>query len=99
MKKEPYKSRLEIKVKEELRSYNLTQYEYLMANEYIDSSYKDNREGFLSYLENMFFKQHVDLKFSSWYNIFNNWNNIKVKAMKRRVSILCSNSELGKVWA
>ena len=41
MKKETYKSRLEVKVNEELRSYNLTQYEYLMANEYIDSSYKD----------------------------------------------------------
>ena len=48
-------------------------------------------------IDNMFFKQHVDLKFASWYNIFNNLNNIKIKAMKRRVSILCSHSELGKV--
>ena len=23
-------------------------------------------------IDNMFFKQHVDLKFASWYNIFNN---------------------------
>ena len=69
MKKETYKSRLGIKVEEELRSYNLTQYEYLMANEYIDSSYKDNREGFLSYLENMFFKQ-LDLTLQEYQNLF-----------------------------
>ena len=69
MKKETYKSRLGIKVEEELRSYNLTQYEYLMANEYIDSSYKDNREGFLSYLENMFFKQ-LDLSLQEYQNLF-----------------------------
>ena len=69
MKKETYKSRLEVKVNEELRSYNLTQYEYLMANEYIDSSYKDNREGFLSFLENMFFKQ-LDLSLQEYQNLF-----------------------------
>ena len=69
MKKETYKSRLGIKVEEELKSYNLTQYEYLMANEYIDSSYKDNREGFLSYLENMFFKQ-LDLTLQEYQNLF-----------------------------
>ena len=69
MKKETYKSRLEVKVEKELRSYNLTQYEYLMTNEYIDSSYKDNREGFLSFLENMFFKQH-DLSLQEYQNLF-----------------------------
>lgn len=69
MKKETYKSRLEVKVEKELRSYNLTQYEYLMANEYIDSSYKDNREGFLSFLENMFFKQ-LDLSLQEYQNLF-----------------------------
>ena len=69
MKKETYKSRLGIKVEEELKNYNLTQYEYLMANEYIDSNYKDNREGFLSYLENMFFKQ-LDLTLQEYQNLF-----------------------------
>ena len=69
MKKETYKSRLGIKVEEELKNYNLTQYEYLMANEYIDSNYKDNREGFLSYLENMFFKQ-LDLSLQEYQNLF-----------------------------
>ena len=70
MKKETYKSRLEIKAEEELRNYNITQYEYLMANKYIDSSYKDNREGFLSFLENMFFKQ-LDLNLQEYQNLFN----------------------------
>ena len=69
MKKETYKSRLEVKVEKELRSYNLTQYEYLIANEYIDSSYKDNREGFLSFLENMFFKQ-LNLSLQEYQNLF-----------------------------
>ena len=69
MKKETYKSRLGIKVEEELKNYNLTQYEYLMANEYIDSSYKDNREGFLSFLENMIFKQ-LDLTLQEYQNLF-----------------------------
>lgn len=68
MKKETYKSRLEIKVEKELKNYNLSQYEYLMANKYIDSSYKDNREGFLSYLENMFFKQ-LNLTLQEYQNL------------------------------
>jgi hypothetical protein len=40
-----------------------------MANEYIDSNYKDNREGFLSFLENMFFKQ-LDLTLEEYQNLF-----------------------------
>ena len=69
MEKETYKSRLGIKVEKELKNYNITQYEYLMANEYIDSNYKDNREGFLSFLENMFFKE-LDLTLQEYQKLF-----------------------------
>lgn len=56
--KKTYKERLQLRAEKELSKYNLYQYDYLVVIEYTESSYKDNREGFLSYLENLFFKKH-----------------------------------------
>ena len=52
-----YKNRLMNKANKKLNGYDLTQYEWLMVSEYIDSNYKNNRSGFLAYLENLFFKE------------------------------------------
>ena len=64
-----YKDKLMIKASKKLNSYDLTQYEYLMVTEYIESNYKSNRGGFISYLDDLFFKK-IEITLNEYQNLF-----------------------------
>lgn len=52
-----YVERLLKKAEKQLNNGDIYQYDYLMVAGYIDSSYKKNREGYLSYIGNLFFEK------------------------------------------
>lgn len=57
------------RAEKQLNNCELWQWEYFIVTEYIDSSYKKNREGYLSYLENLFFKKHM-ITLSEYQRLF-----------------------------
>lgn len=67
--KKNYTESLLKRAEKQLNNGELWQWEYLMVTEYIDSSYKKNREGYLSYLENLFFKKS-EITLSEYQRLF-----------------------------
>ena len=58
-----YEIRLTNKSEKMLYKGEITQYEYLIINNFIDTNYKKNKDGFISYITDLFFnKLEIDLK-------------------------------------
>lgn len=64
-----YKERLIKKADKKLGGYDLSQYEWLMVAEYLDTNYKNNRSGFVDYISDLFFKKHK-ITLEEYQNLF-----------------------------
>ena len=64
-----YKNKLMKKAAKKLNSYDLTQYEYLMVTDYTESNFKNNKDGFIDYISNLFFNKHL-IDLNEYQNLF-----------------------------
>ncbi|MBQ8997777.1 MAG: hypothetical protein IJ086_03665 [Clostridium sp.] len=64
-----YENKLINRANKKLYSYDITQFEHLIINEFLDTNYKKNKKGFIDYISDLFFKEHrINLK--EYQNLF-----------------------------